>query len=159
VPAYVIFHDATLMEMVTYRPETREQLGRLNGVGERKLEAYAEDFLAVIAEHLGAENAPATDTVEESLQLFRVGMDAEQIARQRDLTVSTVMNHLARAIEQGQADVRDVTGLDEEALNAMRFVFEHSDDSSKLKPVFDTLNGEYDYAVLRCVKASLTQGG
>ncbi|MDT8405264.1 DNA helicase RecQ [Sulfuriflexus sp.] len=158
VPAYVIFHDATLMEMVTYRPETREQLGRLNGVGERKLEAYAEDFLAVIAEHLGAENAPATDTVEESLQLFRVGMDAEQIARQRDLTVSTVMNHLARAIEQGQADVREVTGLDEEALNAIRFVLEHSDDSSKLKPVFEALNGEHDYAVLRCVKASMDQG-
>jgi ATP-dependent DNA helicase RecQ len=156
VPAYVIFHDATLMEMVTYRPETLEQMGRLSGIGERKLEAYGEEFLGVIREHLAEENAPATDTVEETLQLFRVGMDAETIARQRGLSVSTVMNHLARVIERGEVDVHEVTGLGEEAINAIRFTIEHSEDSNKLKPVFDALNGEYDYAVLRCVKASMS---
>lgn len=155
VPAYVIFHDATLMEMVTYRPETLEQMGRLNGIGERKLEAYGEEFLGIIREHLADENAPATDTAEETLQLFRVGMDAETIARQRELTVSTVMNHLAKAIECGEVEVKEVTGLDDEAINAIRFAFEHSEDSNKLKPVFEALNGEYDYAILRCVKASL----
>jgi ATP-dependent DNA helicase RecQ len=157
VPAYVIFHDATLMEMVTYRPETLEQMGRLSGVGERKLEAYGDEFLAVIREQLAEENAPATDTVEETLQLFRIGMDAEAIARNRGLTVSTVMNHLARVIETGEVDVHEVTGLDEEAINAIRFSIEHGEDSNKLKPVFEALNGEYDYAVLRCVKASMNQ--
>jgi ATP-dependent DNA helicase RecQ len=155
VPAYVIFHDATLMEMVTYRPETREQMGRLSGIGERKLDAYGDEFLGVIREHLADENAPITDTAEETLQLFRVGMDAEQIANQRELTVSTVMNHLAKAIEHGEADVKEVTGLDEEAIKAIRFAFEHSEDQARLKPVFDALGGEYDYAVLRCVKASM----
>ena len=155
VPAYVIFHDATLMEMVTYRPETLQQMGRLSGIGERKLEAYGEEFLGVISEHLADENAPSSDTAEETLQLFRVGMDAEQIANQRELTVSTVMNHLAKAIEHGEAEVKEVTGLDEEAINAIRFAFEHSEDQARLKPVFEALGGEYDYAVLRCVKASM----
>lgn len=53
VPPYVIFNDATLREMVEYRPETLEQLRLLYGVGERKLALYGEEFLAVIRAHGG----------------------------------------------------------------------------------------------------------
>lgn len=51
VAPYVIFHDATLMELVTYRPASREQFARINGVGQSKLEKYSEAFLAVIRQH------------------------------------------------------------------------------------------------------------
>ena len=50
VPAYVIFHDATLMAMLEQRPTTLEQMGALSGIGARKLEAYGEVFLDVIRE-------------------------------------------------------------------------------------------------------------
>ena len=49
VPPYVIFHDATLREMVEIRPGTLDELAGITGVGETKLERYGEDFLAVIA--------------------------------------------------------------------------------------------------------------
>ena len=49
VPPYVIFHDATLREMVERRPGTPEELAGITGVGETKLERYGEDFLGVIA--------------------------------------------------------------------------------------------------------------
>ena len=48
VPPYVIFHDATLREMVERRPRTLDELAGITGVGETKLERYGEDFLAVI---------------------------------------------------------------------------------------------------------------
>jgi len=48
VPPYVVFHDATLAEMVRQRPMDREALAAVSGVGERKLAAYGEDFLALI---------------------------------------------------------------------------------------------------------------
>jgi ATP-dependent DNA helicase RecQ len=48
MPPYVIFHDSTLREMATVRPTTLGELGRLGGVGTRKLEAYGDAFLAVI---------------------------------------------------------------------------------------------------------------
>ena len=51
VPPYVIFHDATLREMATVRPADIRALGRISGVGARKLEAYGEAFLAVIAQY------------------------------------------------------------------------------------------------------------
>jgi ATP-dependent DNA helicase RecQ len=48
VPPYVVFHDATLAEMVRRRPPDRESLAALSGIGERKLAAYGEEFLRVI---------------------------------------------------------------------------------------------------------------
>ena len=51
MPPYVIFHDATLMEMVRERPSDLDELGTLQGVGARKLERYGEYFLDVILTH------------------------------------------------------------------------------------------------------------
>lgn len=51
VPAYVIFHDATLMEMMEQRPHNLSQLATLSGVGTRKLDAYGAAFLRVILAH------------------------------------------------------------------------------------------------------------
>jgi ATP-dependent DNA helicase RecQ len=48
VPPYVIFHDATLRQMVDMRPRNREELLALNGVGLTKLERYGEEFLETI---------------------------------------------------------------------------------------------------------------
>ena len=50
VPPYVIFHDATLREMALTKPTNIHALGRISGVGARKLEAYGEDFLSVIGQ-------------------------------------------------------------------------------------------------------------
>ena len=48
VPAYVVFHDRTLIDMVRRQPRTREQFAEVNGVGAAKLEQFAEPFLAAI---------------------------------------------------------------------------------------------------------------
>jgi len=48
VPAYVIFHDATLYAMLRERPRDREALATISGVGARKLERYGARFLAVL---------------------------------------------------------------------------------------------------------------
>ncbi|MDO8693012.1 MAG: DNA helicase RecQ [Sheuella sp.] len=50
VPAYVIFHDATLREIALACPQTLEDLGFVNGVGVKKLESYGESILECIAE-------------------------------------------------------------------------------------------------------------
>jgi ATP-dependent DNA helicase RecQ len=50
VPAYVILHDATLREIAARRPATLAELGEISGLGTKKLEAYGEAVLAVVAE-------------------------------------------------------------------------------------------------------------
>ncbi len=51
VPAYVIFHDATLREIAMARPDSLESLAHVNGVGVRKLESYGDSILACIEAH------------------------------------------------------------------------------------------------------------
>ncbi|MFD9825651.1 DNA helicase RecQ [Streptomyces violascens] len=49
VPAYVIFHDATLREIATVRPGSLDELGTIGGVGEKKLATWGEGVLSVLA--------------------------------------------------------------------------------------------------------------
>ena len=48
VPAYVIFHDATLRDIAVARPASIGQLGVIGGVGENKLAKYGDGILAVL---------------------------------------------------------------------------------------------------------------
>jgi DNA helicase-2/ATP-dependent DNA helicase PcrA len=49
VPAYVIFHDKTLAEIATTRPKDWADLSAISGVGEKKLDLYADDVLEIVA--------------------------------------------------------------------------------------------------------------
>ncbi|WP_353898920.1 DNA helicase RecQ [Micromonospora harpali] len=50
VPAYVVFHDATLRQIAADPPSTLDELARVNGVGEAKLARYGEHLLAALSE-------------------------------------------------------------------------------------------------------------
>ena len=58
VPAYVVFADKTLIEMARRRPRTEAEFATISGVGAKKLEQFAEPFLAAI-------NAAANDFVPD----------------------------------------------------------------------------------------------
>jgi DNA helicase-2/ATP-dependent DNA helicase PcrA len=49
VPAYVVFHDSTLAEIVRLSPRSQAELAGVPGVGPTKLERYGADVLAVLA--------------------------------------------------------------------------------------------------------------
>lgn len=48
VPPYIIFHDATLLEILRVGPTNLEQFRQITGVGQAKLERYGSDFVEVI---------------------------------------------------------------------------------------------------------------
>jgi ATP-dependent DNA helicase RecQ len=54
VPAYIIFSDATLREMASALPKTREEFEQIPGVGERKADDFAEIFTAAISGYVNA---------------------------------------------------------------------------------------------------------
>ncbi len=51
IPPYVVFNDATLLELAQFKPVTEADLLTINGVGYRKLERFGEAFLECIREH------------------------------------------------------------------------------------------------------------
>jgi ATP-dependent DNA helicase RecQ len=48
LPAFVVFHDATLAQMARECPDTPDSLGGISGVGTKKLQAYGEEILRVL---------------------------------------------------------------------------------------------------------------
>jgi ATP-dependent DNA helicase RecQ len=48
VPPYAVFHDATLFEMIEWRPSSLGAMRSINGIGEVKLDRYGEEFLAIL---------------------------------------------------------------------------------------------------------------
>ena len=54
MPPYVIFHDASLAEMAQRCPRDVTEFAEIPGVGEKKLERYAQAFLQVISAHEAA---------------------------------------------------------------------------------------------------------
>ena len=155
VPPYIVFHDATLTEMVERRPRTLPDLAQISGVGERKLEAYGEDFLDIIAAHMGddpAEPSTNTATETETLQLFRLGLDVAAIAARRGLKENTIYNHLTQAITRGEVALREVVSLADEDLSSIREAL-RTHGGQALKPIFEALGGRFSYEILRCVRA------
>jgi len=157
VPPFVVFHDKTLLEMVSRRPKDKEQFQYISGVGESKLKKYGDEFLAVIAEFKRSEllENQLSNTVNESLHLFIENNSVDQIATTRELGVATVYSHLADAIAAGLLDIKEVVDIDEETIAQISNVIEMfiDDEPFKMKTVFEALDQQFDYGILKCVQA------
>lgn len=93
-----------------------------------------------------------TETVRETLKLFRAGLDPTAIARARNLSEGTVAAHLAQAVEAGESIDLGAFFNDTEATEMNR-AFEQA-GWDYLAPVHALLGGRYDYAKLRLFRAS-----
>lgn len=51
VPAYIVFNDNTLADMIALKPRDSNEMANVSGVGSHKLEQYGDEFLDVIREH------------------------------------------------------------------------------------------------------------
>ena len=58
LPAYVVFHDATLLQMAQRAPATLDALAGISGVGAKKLDAYGGALLRVLREATEAAGTP-----------------------------------------------------------------------------------------------------
>jgi len=156
VPPYIIFHDATLMEMMEHKPTTLEKMAQLSGVGQRKLDLYGEKFLVIIREFFGEDNN-LSDTAAESIRLFRLGLTVEKIAEKRALKSSTVYTHLSEAIAQGLLVLTDIIDITEQEIKQIETSLLNlpEEQQTMLKPIYDYFEGTYSYDVLRCVRAAL----
>ena len=116
LPPFVIFHDATLIQMAQQRPSELREMQFISGVGEKKLQQYGQAFLEVILEHPLPEevNQHFSDTVNESLILFAKEQSVKQVAEKRQLTEGTIYGHLAEAIAVGMLDPLDVLPIEQD---------------------------------------------
>ncbi|MDM8350078.1 DNA helicase RecQ [Pseudomonas sp. sp1636] len=155
VPPYVIFPDATLLEMLRSKPGTLAEMAQVSGVGARKLERYGEAFLEVLG---GNAEAPRVvlDLRHELVSLARAGMTPQQIASQLKCSEKNVYSLLAEAIGRQQLSLEQALDLPEELLGEIQDAF--LDGEGELPPVAEVSGlfvGRAEDGVLYCVRAAL----
>ena len=136
-PAFVVFSDATLEDMEHKKPRTRKAFAEVSGVGEAKLEKYADDFLKVINRHLdGLENN--LPTYERSFKMFvEEKLSASEIAEKRGLSEDSIYGHFLKMHEGGsEIDLLQFISSDE-----IKKILEANDQLGNL----DTLKPYFEY--------------
>ena len=168
VPAYVIFSDATLHELATYLPQTPDDLLRISGFGEVKLDKYGKQFLDVVQDYTREhglesrmENARSkhrrsstrqaqrkTDTKQASFDLFQEGKTVEEVAQARGFATSTIYGHLLPHLADGKLEVTQLVTPDRIA--AIREAVQVHGESS-LKTLKTALDESISYEEIKVV--------
>ena len=98
VPAYIVFSDKTLKEMIDVLPQSADEMLSINGVGNLKYEKYGEKFLSLSNSFKQTrENRPAklSDTHYKTLELILEGdLTLGEIAKRRQFQPSSVLSHI-----------------------------------------------------------------
>jgi ATP-dependent DNA helicase RecQ len=162
VPPYVIFADSTLKLMSQVQPQTRDDFGKLSGVGRHKLSQYGDRFLAEIRayrQEQGLSSSQSQTTSENNypsstelitFQLYQQGLSITQIAKQRNLRTTTIVRHLCDLIEKNQSvDINEL--VPKEKQQKILQVLESLGDIS-LTPIKEYLGDSYSFDEIRLVR-------
>ncbi|BCD23712.1 ATP-dependent DNA helicase recQ [Bacillus cereus] len=119
VPPFVIFSDQTLKDMCAKMPQSDSELLTVKGIGEHKLVKYGSHFLQAV-QHFIEENPNYAETIKtevvterkksgkvsanshlETYEMYKQGINLDEIAKERGLSRQTIENHLIRCFEDG----------------------------------------------------------
>ena len=162
VPPYVIFSDATLMELTTYLPNSKEELNQISGFGAFKIEKYGDLFLKVILDYCDNNNLNSkisekkpkkqgtskktvnseAGTYTTSFQLFRAGNSVEEIAAIRNLSLNTIQNHLTNFVIVGTIKPDEL--MDRNKIEPIISVAK-TQDLMSLKAIKEELGEDFSY--------------
>jgi ATP-dependent DNA helicase RecQ len=178
VPPYVVFSDATLVEMATFLPQNLGAMRKISGVGELKLQKYAADFLEIIKQYCAANNLESRidlktpkraerkartkrdekgdDTYSISLKMFRGGIPVDKIAALRGMSKSTIEMHLLRFIPTGEIRLEKL--VPEQKIAQIKSALLKFNESGALSPVKEFLGDDYSYGEIRAVLAAMYAG-
>jgi len=170
VPAFMIFSQKALLELVNYLPIDGKTLKQINGMGSKKVSQFGAEIIEIISDYcqekeLGNQEIPLKaapekkrkdsepkqpkeDTKQVSFNLFKAGKDIAEIAKERNMTQNTIENHLAHFISIGELDI-SLFVTDDKLKRIIRY-FE-SAESKSLSPARETLGEEFSYSELKFV--------
>jgi ATP-dependent DNA helicase RecQ len=173
VPPYVIFADSSLRLMAQQQPQTLAQFAQISGVGARKLAQYGEMFTAEIRAFRSESGLPILTETEptppliahtptksdvsssqlQTLDFYQRGLSIAEIAIERSMRESTIVDHLIKTIECGyEVNLDRIISLErqnaiEQAINTV--------GAERLTPIKEHLGDSYSYEEIKLVRAKL----
>ena len=174
VPPYVVFSDATLLEMATFLPLTKEEMRKISGVGDLKLDKYGWDFLTEIRSYCEVNNLDSRinlksvkrerkvrtkrdefgkDTNRISLDMFQSGLSIDEIAEARELARGTIEIHLIKFINTGEVRLEDLVQASK--VEPIKQAIARTNSGMAIAPVKEVLGENYTYGEIRAVMATI----
>ncbi|MDQ6786186.1 MAG: DNA helicase RecQ [Acidobacteriota bacterium] len=174
VPPYVVFSDATLVEMATYLPQNEAEMRKISGVGELKFQKYGADFMQEIKNYCQINKLQSridlkspkrerksrtkrdehgNDTYGVSLDMFNSGLSIEEIAETRGMAKSTIEMHLIRFIQSGEVSLEDLVLY--RKIEPIKKAIKRLNAGFAVAPVKEFLGEDYSYVEIRAVMATM----
>ncbi|PFV37756.1 DNA helicase RecQ [Bacillus cereus] len=164
VPPFVIFSDQTLKDMCVKMPQNDSELLTVKGIGEHKLVKYGSHFLQAV-QHFIEENPNYAETIKtevvserkksgkasanshlETYEMYKQGIDLNEIAKERNLSRQTIENHLIRCYEDGmEVDWQSFVPAEYESL--IETAVQNAEGG--LKSIKEQLPNEVSYFMIR----------
>lgn len=164
VPPFVIFSDQTLKDMCAKMPQSDSELLTVKGIGEHKLVKYGSHFLQAV-QHFIDENPNYAETIKtevvterkesgkasanshlETYEMYKQGINLDEIAKERGLSRQTIENHLIRCFEDGmEVDWNSFVPAEYEQL--IETAVQNADGG--LKSIKEQLPNEVSYFMIR----------
>lgn len=179
LPIYLVANQASLAEICTYLPLNKKDLQLINGFGRAKAEKYGDEIIGAVesyCDRYGLETniRAKLDTKPEkekrerrvkkesivtkpdsktfSYNLFRQGKTVEEIAKERNLVVNTIMDHLAYFVGTGEMEVGELVSIQkQESIKAAAAI--HGVGS--VSTLFNHLKATVSYTEIRVVLAAM----
>lgn len=162
VPPYVIFSDASLLELSSYHPNSKEELNQISGFGAFKIEKYRGIFLPTILDYCNKNNLSSkisekkpkkpitpkkantsiSGTFATTFEIYKEGNSVEEIAKIRSLSLNTIQNHLVNFVEVGTikpSEIMDINKI-EPIISIAK-----TQNISSLNAIKEELGDDYSY--------------
>jgi len=180
LPIYIVASSNTIDEMATYLPQTLAELRKISGFGDAKIAQYGQQFLDIIVSYSKEnnltsliheklpkrerKNTPAEkqrgttsaikkgDTHAESLKLYKEGQTVADIAKTRNLTISTIETHLTKFVRSGDIKIEDLVSREKRIIIESAF---KDFDGGSISPIKQQLGNNISFGEIRLVMAGL----
>lgn len=136
-PVYMVANQASLEEVCTYLPLSKKDLMLMAGFGKAKSEKYGEEILEIVRDYCERYSLESNveaklvnpkkerrvkpkevrpDTKTLSFHLYKEGKDIAAIAKERNLSASTIEGHLAYFVGAGEIDINEFVNKEKQGL-------------------------------------------
>lgn len=172
VSSYQILNLSVLIQIAATLPDNPWKLKSIRGIGKRLYEKYGEEILELVCSYRQthgidrtfepapvmaakacageAEKSAPKNTAHISFELFSTGRSVSEVARERGLTPSTILGHLAAFVETGQIEIAKLLGPEKLQLIERKLTTMQDRSLGELKKA---LGESSSYAEIKLVQA------
>ncbi len=156
IPISRVFSNKVIDKICENMPCDRDSLLNIKGISKAKISPYCEEIVKIVNDYCiekKIEPNKITDTVGETLRIFRSGKTIAEVAIERKFAESTIESHLAKAITNGQINMEEIMPMAE--VQSITAYFTPGGGEIQLAGIKERVPADVSWGKLRMVLAWL----